>query len=491
MTINPWRRSVQWIFALIYLTLIILTVPLAFDVGGEDCGIAFTFTLTVFYLVMSTIRIISRNTKLSIIGSLFYYTQHIIIPSLLILHLSLFSSTGDESTPLYTWLNIIHPWKVFVKNSTPLFTILEGFCTLLVIQATGHIMRYLIHKKSDNWMFVQIINSGCIITTSLYFLYRIYTFPVVLDLGNATLIGSVLTISIFLGIYGIVSGRGSAIESSLLFSYVVYCLYLTFTDFQSSITSDTFTAGTSSSSSSSSESTASRSWWSLPVISYLLAPMSTSPYTNFFNNVGGGAAAVTANPSNNNVPPMVDIPPLPPIIISGYTNFVSTVAELIPQGFVTVYDVFKGAFSTITPSVVVSLAYRLGVFYAATRIIPALDAVSNRRQQQEKPHSKSRALIFIIYAYAPCIIIAVYTHLLMHHFGILSTAAMIPDTTLTQHYPQLREWICQLYSDPQISWQFWGWINMFTTLTLYWLELAYGKPGDGEPLMMESHFKQE
>jgi hypothetical protein len=456
MMVPPWRRFIQGIFSIIYLTLIILTIPLAFDVGGEDCGIAFTFTLSAFYLVMSTIRLLSRNTKLSIIGSLLYYTQHIIIPSLLILHLSIFSS--QDSPSLKLWLRVVEPWRLLVKNATPVFTTLEGFCTLLVIQATGHIMRWLIHSKSDNWMFVQIVNSGCIITTSLYFLYRIYTFPVVLDLGNATLIGSVLTISIFLGLYGIVSGRGSAIESSLLFSYVVYCLYLTFTDFQSSITTSFTPPATNTATT--------QPHWTFPFFSYFLS---------------GPTPSATNSPSN----PSVDIPPLPPVIISGYTNIVATVAELIPQGFVTVFDVFKGAFSTITPSIVVSLAYRLGVFYAATRIIPALDTGSRRKS---KPHSKSKTLIFLIYAYAPCIIIGVYTHLLMHHFGILSSAT----TNLNNISPQsqLLDWLCQLYSDPQISWQFWGWINMFTTLALYWLELVYGKPSNGE-VLMDNHFKQD
>ena len=52
-------------------------------------------------------------------------------------------------------------------------------------------------------------------SSSLYFLWRITTFP---EIGNldATLIGVSVTCAIFLCAYGIKSGRGNPIESSLL-----------------------------------------------------------------------------------------------------------------------------------------------------------------------------------------------------------------------------------------------------------------------------------
>lgn len=478
--LETWKRIVQGTFSVIYLTLLILTIPLAFDVGGEDCGIAFTSTLTIFYFVMSTIRIITRKTKFSIIGSLLYYLQHLITPSLLILHLSLFSNTKSNNVSSI-WLNSIHPWKVMIKNATPVFACMEGFCTLLVIQATGHVMRWLNNKKSDSWMFVQIIFSGVIITGSLYFLYRIYTFPVVMDLASATLIGAVLTISLLLGFYGIVSGKGNVIESSLLFAYIVYCLYVTFTDFQTTITSNSILSFLFSTSSSSPTSSTTASFLSF------MSPKAKSPLELISDN----SRSISSSPQQQQAAAAVaaaNIPPLPPIIVTSYTNFVSTIAELVPQGFVTVFDFFKGAFSTITPSVVVSLTFRLFVFYAATRIIPAVrDPNSFKRKPSNS--SKSQAGLFVVYAYAPCLIIAVYTNLLMQHFGILGTSET-GETWVPVSQGGLWQWVVQHFTNSQLSWQFWGWINMFFTLALYSVELIYGKESSGE-VLVERHFKQD
>lgn len=331
---NPFSwRGFTALSSLLYLSIIIVTIPLAFDVGGEDCGIAFTGTLSLFYLILSTLRILARNTKFRYLTSTLYHLQQIIIPSLLILHLSIFSSSSsnpDESQPLSSttdpilkfWLMLLEPWRWFVKNATPLFTTMEGFCTLLVIQMTGKLSTYLVRRRSDSWIIPQLLFSSCVFSSSLYFLYRIYTFPVTISLASATLIGVVLTVTAFLALFGIIGGRGNSVESALLFSYVVYCLYFTFTDFQSSFSAETFL--------------------------YFFAS-STRP----------------------------DIPPLPPVIINGYTNFVSSVASLVPTSFKTVFQFLRGAVSTVTPSVFVSLSYRLSVFWAATRIIPAVRQVSS------------------------------------------------------------------------------------------------------------------
>lgn len=324
-------RGFTTLSSLLYMFLIIVTIPLAFDVGGEDCGIAFTGTLSLFYLILSTFRILAQNTNFKYIMSTLYHLQPIIIPSLLILHLSLFSVTTKSpvflplpasNDPIFkVWLSLSGPWRWFVKNATPLFTTMEGFCTLLVIQTAGRLATWLIRKRSDSWIIPLLLFSSCVFSSSLYFLYRIYTFPVTISLASATLIGAVLTVSVFLALFGIVSGRGNSVESSLLLSYIVYCLYFTFTDFQSSFSAETFL--------------------------YFFAS-STRP----------------------------DIPPLPPVIINGYTNLVSNIASLAPTAFKTVFQFLHGAVSTVTPSVFVSLSYRLAVFWASTRIIPAVHQVS-------------------------------------------------------------------------------------------------------------------
>lgn len=553
MSGSCYWNVLQGLSAFFYYFLIIITIPLAFDVGGQECGIAFTCTLSVFYFVLSTFRLLSKNTKFRFVSSSLYHLQQIIIPSLLILHLSLYSpptSTFKESTELLTstslgqqvqsevshaWLLIIQFWAWFIKNATPLFTTLEGFCTLLYIQTAGRYSSWLV-KKSVSWMIAQLLISSCTITGSLYFLYRIYTFQVTISLVSAVLIAVVLTLSAVIGLYGIVSGRGNTLESSLLFAYIVYCLYYTFTDFQSSI--------------------------------------SATSLLYFFSS--------SSRP---------DIPPLPPIIINGYTNLVSTVASLVPASFKTVFQFLQGAVSTVTPSVFVSLSYRLAVFFAATRIVPVVHNVSQSRRNstsvpqvtepvvalprkyeksrdyaldeddededlitgeeeddddqvtiandksasaplssastladgadEQRASSKTRAIQLLIYSYAPCILIGIYTHLLIQHLSLFNlassefatdglintTSTMISPGTfasfnttninifggtgsisingsmhafyeklvLTLSAAQQNWWSIVSIRD---SWQFWGWVNMFSTLFLYTVELVYGKKTD-------------
>jgi hypothetical protein len=62
-----------------------------------------------------------------------------------------------------------------------------------------------------------LITSASIISSSVYFLWRITTFP---ELGNvdAVLIGVAITCAFFLCVWGIGSGKGNPVESSLLVS---------------------------------------------------------------------------------------------------------------------------------------------------------------------------------------------------------------------------------------------------------------------------------
>ena len=63
------------------------------------------------------------------------------------------------------------------------------------------------------------MTAASIISSSVYFLWRVTTFP---DIGNvdAILIGAAITCAIFLGAWGIGSGRGNPVESSLLVSLI-------------------------------------------------------------------------------------------------------------------------------------------------------------------------------------------------------------------------------------------------------------------------------
>lgn len=60
-------------------------------------------------------------------------------------------------------------WDKLLTYSTPLFQLAEGFCSLLVIQVTGQITRWLVNgPRSDSWMVCgQILRKVSTLITQL------------------------------------------------------------------------------------------------------------------------------------------------------------------------------------------------------------------------------------------------------------------------------------------------------------------------------------
>lgn len=474
------KHVVRLLLSIIYLILIILTIPLAFDVGGINCGLAYSLTIFSLYFVLTTVRLVTRKTRHLRWVSVLYYVQHIILPSLLTLFLSYYSLSPGGIQPGSLQYLPIKLWNYFIVNATPVFTIFEGFCSLLLIQAVGQTINWLTVYKSDSWLIVSLIGSGSTITAALYFLYRIYVYPFTIGTIGASLLGSLLTLTAGLGLFGITSGKGSMIESSLLFAYIVRCIYETF-----------------------------------PILSEDASKALTSLFTQ------------TTYQLKN------EIPMLPPQITNIVSQLVPFLALNIPGSFKTIWEFFIMATQKLTLPLLLNLAYRIGVFFAATKIIPSLyhgasypsvhtppRSPSTRSSRHSSigalvddneeiikepfptvsgspltptatthphlsnpsaslfPHQRPSTIIKLIYSYSPCIIIAVYTHLMMLYNGQLGT--------------ELKLWG---YWDDSLTivvhpWQFWNWINMATTLVLYAAELM-GNNGVQGGTALTSHWRVE
>lgn len=225
-------------------------------------------------------------------------------------------------------------------------------------------------------------------------------FPQISNL-DATLIGVTMTTALFLFAYGIGSGRGSPVESSLLFAYVVLCVYQIFTDYM---------------------------------------PSDGSP---------------TMDDQASSQP---EIPPLPPIIMASFSTLMHMLSQL-PLALHSSFALLYAAFQTITPSVIISLAYRLFVFYCATRIIPSVRDLGARAMMQEPDwddsETASKLLGFLSY-FSPSILVAVYTSLLLQHF---STSEGDDGWTLRAG---------------DVGGSTWRWINVGLTMFLYGVELYLG-----------------
>lgn len=174
----------MWLFRVfssaVFLAVTVSSIPLAFDVGGKTCGLAFSLSLATFYFLFSLLRLVTpeqswfRSSLVVLIRS----TQWILIPILLIWSLNRFSVDAESSggwvertfsgkraqdSSVQEWLFgrdglveavALGNWDRLLRWSTPVFQLAEGFCSLLVIQAAGQITRWLVNRggRSDSWM---------------------------------------------------------------------------------------------------------------------------------------------------------------------------------------------------------------------------------------------------------------------------------------------------------------------------------------------------
>ena len=436
----------RFLSAILFLTLIIVLIPLTFDVGGRDAGLAFSLAISAFYFILSILRISTpagSNFRKSIVNILRGF-QLLILPILCIWALGRFSVDANNDSGWVErtfrtskdflskpnpgfWQSIVGreglaenvtlgSWDIILRWSSPIFQLLEGFCSLLVIQAIGQFSRWLVNRSewSDAWLLTLLVTSAGVVSSSVYFLWRVLQFPEISSL-DSTLIGVTIASAIFLCGYGVVSGRGTATESSLLFAYIVLCIYQIFTDYKPNVP--------------------------LPE-----------------------AGMATGAP---------DFPPFPPIIMSSYTALMQALSSL-PGALVNGLDFVAAAFKAVTPSVLISLGYRLFVFYASTRIIPAIHESGAHGLSMEPSLEDSNAanqfLAFLSW-FSPSILIAVYTSLLMQHFA----------TTMGGYAPGLTETIGAWWAgngEPAMNGNLWKWVNLIGTMGLYAIELWLGKEDD-------------
>ena len=474
----------QSLLSALFLLSIVLSIPIAFDVGGRDSGLAYSLALFFYYFIYSAVRAATaKSTRAGkAVATAFRISQWVVIPSLLIWALGRFAvdagSTNwvertfehlaaKKTTSWSEWTgNVIETitlggWDKTLRYSSPVFQLLEGFCTLLVIQASGQITRRLVNSgRSDTWMVscpgpVEVFSQCGIASTFREVLMLIRTFtgcpasrlgdhhcerrllPVAhhpvpshwqhrchADRGHhdhsrlpvrprhheqkgqpsRVLSGESIQLCLTCACAGLHPNVRllANLVSFQLFAYVVLCVYQIFTDFSSSADS---------------------------------SPTEQQP---------------TAQP---------EFMPLPPIILASYSTIVHMLGSL-PNVVHNTLTLLYAAFQTTTPSVIISLTYRIFVFYSATRLIPAIREYGAQALMEESGLEDSdgaNKLLEILSWFSPSVLIAIYTSLLLQHFSV---------------------------SDGPDGWTLrggdaggngWRWANIVGTMGLYAIELYLGQ----------------
>ena len=183
-----------------------------------------------------------------------------------------------------------------------------------------------------------------------------------------------------------------------------------------------------------------------------------------------------SNPEATGTPPIQpEYPPLPPVIMATYSTLLHYLSSL-PTVIHASFNFFMAAIMTITPSVIISLVYRVFVMYAAARIIPAIRESGARALSQEptlEDSDEAGRLLGFLSWFSPSILIGVYTSLLMQHFSTSNGHGVAPG-----------DWWTSRGGDA--GGNLWRWINVATTMILYVVELYLGRDDDLVP-----HWKVE
>ncbi|GAA5825841.1 hypothetical protein JCM11251_000022 [Rhodosporidiobolus azoricus] len=367
---------------------VLLYLPLALDIAGKECMLALSLLLTVSFGISATLHLITRNTRLKPLSTTVAWLQPFLIPVLLLVTLNLYSTSPSASQTLRD--KLLHPggtstshhspllgtlislaraapsyWEKVLRNSSPLFTILEGLCTLLCIQAVSRftLARIDDSRSPDLLKMGVLIVAAILYVGSAYFLWESY--GAVPNTISALLIGVAVTTIIFLSGISFSLQKGNPIETALMLAYAVFQI------FHLSSRPQMYTGG-------------------------LLKHVLKAPGTNGH-------------------------PPLPPVVLQS----LEAISSLASQTFGAGVEFVMAASSALPFSVIVLLFYRVLVLYAATRVVLRLKRQTggyedNRKLSEEEPFAR---FMTVALAYARSLLIAVYTHLLL-----LSTSPMSEQT---------------------------------------------------------------
>ncbi|CAB5189448.1 unnamed protein product [Rhizophagus irregularis] len=202
--------------------LVLFLLPIAFDIGGRTAGLAVSFALFSYHTLLGLMKMLySEKRGLGwIISQLLTISQPFFFPYFFI-HSLRFIYT-DQTQALLNF------YEMFLIYSSPIFTIIEGAATATAIIICRDKVKQLLEQDERIQIYISIISLVNYVISS-YILYSLYTTPG-MDIYNATLIGSIMTLAVVITVSLAVNNTEYAKpllpDLSLLFAYNIYCIYM-------------------------------------------------------------------------------------------------------------------------------------------------------------------------------------------------------------------------------------------------------------------------
>ncbi|WWD06237.1 hypothetical protein V865_004323 [Kwoniella europaea PYCC6329] len=366
-------------------TQVLLALPMTLDLLGPPSFLLLSLLFTLHHFLYSTLRLAFKNTPLAPIISLLAFLSPFISSFLVLLTLYWYLNPPSSTSttilpPIQHYLVNVLPfiYAQILRWVSPLFTLLEGISTLLVVQVVGRVGKGWADEEENNdennieWRSL----FGLILAALVYcagLAGIIKAFPLSPENSfPAFLLGCALTSVLFLSLIGFTLRRTNVLETSLVFVYVVYSAWLS--GVEGAMEPRTYGSG------------------------WLPSPTSS-----------------LRQPSSH-IPKSLD-----------------SISALFNYALHSTFPSFISVSRTLPPHLLLSLIYRVAVLHMAARIVPVIrksslgwdDGLSidgngsgeqkegfwdGRSLGQEPPNMR---ITTVVLSYRRAILIAVYTHLLL------------------------------------------------------------------------------
>ncbi|CAG8598477.1 13869_t:CDS:2 [Ambispora leptoticha] len=287
---------------------------------------------------------------------------------------------------------ILKIYEAILNWCAPVFILAEGFATVLVVSSACR--DFIRESQRRNYQIYLLIGWILGILSTGYFLVDVYLTTPNMDKISATLIGSSVTITILMQLMLFMSGKGLISETSFMFAYIVYCIYMMSYEWANDNHHQSITTKITPT----------------PTLSSHADVSSKLQYQDLFNQLSSFSMLMD---SINNIQP--------DIILKYITDFLCSIK------FITA---IKAALSL---RVFTSLVFRVGVISIAITLVKKNcfggdhdigdynkdDDNEFRKFLRDEDEERSLKYLTITTALSTPTIIAVYTHLLLCHYGYL------------------------------------------------------------------------
>ncbi|BEJ13408.1 hypothetical protein CspHIS471_0305820 [Cutaneotrichosporon sp. HIS471] len=207
---------------------VLFALPMALDLLGPPSFLLLSLLFTLHHFGYSTLRLLLKNTLFAPLITVLSFFSPLISGLCVLLTFYYYITPPENSRFGHVLVNVLpYLYASVLRWVSPLFTLIEGISTLLVIQITGRIGKGWTadddKEEGFEWRgLVGLVFSSLVYSSALWLI--VYAFP---DMPfPAFLLGVALAATVFLSVTGFTLRRTNVIETAFVLLYVAYSAWL-------------------------------------------------------------------------------------------------------------------------------------------------------------------------------------------------------------------------------------------------------------------------